>query len=704
MLSVKLSRLTFRAPLSDWLLTALFILLLPSVVLANEEEGGLYIQMEGSEASMWTQAPQLATNASMVINGLVNRVKVEQHFTNPTDDWVHARYLFPLPQNAAVDHLIIRVGERIIEGEIQKKQDARKTFNQAAIEGKKASLIEQHRTNLFSTHVANIAPNETIVVEIEYQETVHYEDGEFSLRFPTTFTQRYIPGLPENATQLEAATDERSVNQEPLAELQNGWAVATKQVSDANEITTEYRDPMLEDAIDFTLDADINMGLPIEGVHSPNASLNIDKQSESRYFVSLSDMQIANQDFVLTWRPKATAMPVAAMFVQEDRGQRYGLLMAMPPQSQHVNTLPQNITLILDVSGSMYGESMEQAKQAVVYALNTLEPSDYFNLIVFNESAEVLSPSPLQATSTNIAKVTRVVKGIEADGGTEMLPALGLAFASEPMPEHINQLVFITDGAIGNEDELYGYIQQDLGSRRLFTVGIGSAPNSALMQRAAISGKGTYTFISNITEVKSALKPLFEKLSAPIMQDIAITWQDESPVDAWPNPIPDLYQTQPLVQAFKIPEGAETLNLHGLLNQDSWEYQIDLPKNEDAKASGLNVLWARQQIESLSLNPLLSAEEKEDQITDLGLTHHIVTKHTSLVAIDKTPSRPLEQKAKAHQVRPHLPKNNGVMLQSGLGSDVLLWGGVLMMLASLVVMLLSPLRRNTNHQFDDVGV
>ncbi|MGF1770624.1 marine proteobacterial sortase target protein [Enterovibrio makurazakiensis] len=698
MLSVKLSKITFRAPLSDWLLTALFILLLPSVVLANEDEGGLYVQIEGSEDAMWTQAPQFATNASMVINGLVNRVKVEQHFTNPTDDWVHARYLFPLPQNAAVDHLIIRVGERIIEGEIQKKQDARKAFNQAASEGKKASLIEQHRTNLFSTQVANIAPNETIVVEIEYQETVHYEDGEFSLRFPTTFTQRYIPGLPENVTPLEATTDERSNNPEPLAELQNGWAVATKQVPDASEITTEYRDPMLEDAIVFTLDADINMGLPIEGVSSPNASLNIDKQSESRYLVSLSDMQIANQDFVLTWRPIATAMPVAAMFVQEIEGERYGLLMAMPPQSNQVSTLPQNITLILDVSGSMYGDSIDQAKQAVIYALNTLDASDHFNLIVFNENAEILSPTPLQATRENIAKVSRVVRGIVADGGTEMLGALELAFASESMQQHLNQLVFITDGAIGNEDELYDFIQQELGSRRLFTVGIGSAPNSAFMQRAAISGKGTYTFISNITEVKSSLKPLFEKLSAPIMQDIVMKWQDESPIDAWPNPIPDLYHTQPLVQSFKIPEGAETLNLEGVLNQDSWEYQIDLPVNRDTKTSGLNVLWARKQIESLSLNPSLSAAQKENQITELGLAHHIVTKHTSLVAIDKTPSRPLDQDAKAHQIRPHAPKNGAVMLQSGLGSDAFLLGGLLMMLVSFTVLHFSPVRSHSRRQ------
>lgn len=694
MYSLKISKVSFKAPLADWLLTALFIMFLPAIAFASEEEGGLYIQTQNSEDKLWTAAPQLSTSADMVINGLVNRVKVEQRFTNPTDDWINARYLFPLPQNAAVDHLTIQIGERIIEGEIQKKQQARETFNRAAEQGKKASLVEQHRANLFSTQIANVAPGETIVVNIQYQETVLYEDGEFSLRFPTTFTHRYIPGLPDS-TALQARGDtEAPVAEEgeqhveevvtPLQEMQNGWAVATRQVPDANEITPEYRDPLLEDEIAFTLEADINMGLPIDFIESTTASINVEKVSESRYSVTLSEMEIANQDFVLKWRPAAASMPVAALFVQEKEGEKYGLLMAMPPQSKQANSIPQNITLVLDISGSMYGESIEQAKEAVIYALHCLEANDYFNLIIFNHEARRYSSVPVKATLQNIGLVSSIVRGIEADGGTEMATALELAYASEPMTGYLNQIVFMTDGAIGNEDELYSLISKGLKDRRLFTVGIGSAPNSAFMQRAAVSGKGSFTHISNLNEVSTSLKPLFEKLSSPVMKDITVKWDNGEPVDAWPNPVPDLYKTQPLDLAFTIPENASTLQLTGIQSDAPWQLDIDLEAIQAGAATGIDVLWARKQIESITLNQSLSADEKETRITELGLNHHIVTKHTSLVAVDNNPSRPLDEKVKPHQINPHAPKNNVAMLHSGLGSTFMMLLGGLMLAVSAV--------------------
>ena len=320
-----------------WTLALLLFIATPFVTLANEQEGGLFLQMVNSHQNLWSEAPQLSTDADMEVNGLINRVTVTQTFTNPTDSWVNARYLFPLPQNAAVDRLTIRVGERIIVGEIQPKQKARDAFDKAAAEGKKTSLVEQHRSNLFSTQIANVAPEETIIVEIEYQETVKYEDGEFSLRFPTTFTQKYIPGLPvpsvgqlspaEKAIQSDSAnalvhaesvvgSDEEanspenaataissgdSVSQETpvLAQMHNGWAVATPQVPDANEITPDYRDPLIDGDIQFTLSIDLNTGLELDAVESPSAAINVQQISLTRYAVTLSKMELANKDFEL---------------------------------------------------------------------------------------------------------------------------------------------------------------------------------------------------------------------------------------------------------------------------------------------------------------------------------------------------------------------------------------------------------------------
>ncbi|WP_407333085.1 marine proteobacterial sortase target protein [Enterovibrio sp. 27052020O] len=712
MLTLTFIRTRFQGPISDWLLTALLILLVPTLAFATEEEGGLYIQSTNNESAMWSAAPQLSTDASMVISGLINRVTVQQAFSNPTEDWVNARYLFPLPQNAAVDRLRIRVGERVIEGEIQEKQKARQTFDRAAADGKKASLIEQHRSNLFSTQVANIAPNETIIVEIEYQESLHYEDGEFSLRFPTTFTQRYIPGLPMSSPTEETMrnTDEVSVDDaseiakpapSALAQLQNGWAVATARVPDANEITPENRDPLLDDSITFNLDIDLNMGLPVEFIESATGTINVEEVTANRYAVTLSEMAVADRDFELSWRPLAGSEPVAAMFVQHDDKEKYGLLMAMPPQSKTTNHIPQNITFVLDTSGSMYGDAMEQAKESVIYALSRLDADDYFNLIVFNDKAKRLSADALPATSDNIQNVIRGVRRLQADGGTEMVDAITLAYDSASLEGFLNQVVFITDGAIGNEDELYRLIDQGRGDRRLFTVGIGSAPNSAFMQRAAVSGKGTFTHVSSLSEVNAVMKPLFDKLSSPIMKDINVKWQNGKLLDAWPSPISDLYQSQPLTLAFVIPDDAEKLTLTGQLNDEKWTYEISLADINAGKANGIDVLWARNQIESISLNQSLTDEVKKSRITQLGLDHHIVTQHTSLVAVDKTPIRPMSETVKPHQIAPHQPKNSQPLLQSGLGSTGLLLLGLCMILLSVIAW---PMMGNRKlHIFSEEG-
>ncbi|MBV7296844.1 marine proteobacterial sortase target protein [Enterovibrio sp. NIFS-20-8] len=657
---------------------------------ASAQESGLFIQeVERRGQNTWLAAPQLSTSVQMKVTGLITRAKVEQRFTNPSDDWVDVRYLFPLPEDAAVDHLRIYVGERIIEGEIQPKAKAREQFNQAATEGKKASLVEQHRANLFSTQLANVAPGETIRVLIEYQDTVRYENSHFSLRFPTTFTQRYIPGPPES--ELITQADSESASDTPLTRLHNGWAIPTETVPDATEITGEYRDPLLDDPIDFTLEVDLNAGLPIENIQSAAAEINVEALSSGRYIVTLSEANIANQDFVLTWEPQASATPSAALFVDEKEGQRFGLLMAMPPNSKNTEIIPQNITFILDVSGSMYGDSIAQAKEALRFGLQQLRPESYFNLIIFNDSAKKLSTAPIAASRENIAKVTRFIQKLEADGGTEMASAISKAFHSAPLEGYLNQIVFITDGAVGNEEALFNQIQHGLGSRRLFTVGIGSAPNAYFMKRAAIAGKGTFTFVGNTNQVTSGLKPLFEAIAKPVMRDIQVQWKDGSSVDAWPDPIADLYQNLPLQIAFKIPEGQNSLVVRGTQNAESWQQQIDLQSVTPAKASGIDVIWARKKIESLELNTQIDADDKEAQITALGLAHHLVTKHTSLIAVDKTQSRPDDAETTPALILPHAPKNNLIMLQSGLGSHLdILFGALITAISLIGFCLLKP--------------
>lgn len=658
------------------------ILALCSLAVQADDLGLVYRDEHGTQT-----APLLSTDVTMTVNGLVNRVTVRQTFKNTSTDWIHGRYIFPLPDKAAVDHLRLWIGERFIEGDIQPKAIAKKQYEAAQQAGVKASLVEQHRPNIFSTQVANIAPDESVTVEIEYQEVVLYRDGEFSLRFPTVVAPRYIPVVPLN------------------------------KVPDVNEITPSLRDSQDDPALPFSLNIDLNAGLPIAVINTPSHAFTQQTLSEDHYILSLIQPDIADRDVVLSWRPKATDLPSTALFTQHVEGQGYGLLLTMPPQVNHqVNSTTsttssalfhQSVTFVLDISGSMYGESIEQAKQALKYGLQQLQPEDSFNIVTFNHEAMLYSEQLLPATSSTIARALRFVDGLDADGGTEMAAALKAAFSIKTYDQPnstrwLNQIVFITDGSVGNETALFDLIEQQLVDRRLFTVGIGSAPNSYFMTRAAMKGKGTYTYIGDVKEVDTKMRLLFSKISQPVMRDIKLAWSDGRSVDYWPNPVPDLYQQEPLQVSFKIPENAANLVITGQQVDHEWRNEVDIyqglaiGEKQPQPRIGLDIIWARNQISSIQMNPEISAEEKKKQIEQLGMKHHIVTRYTSLIAVDKTPARAEGEVVNDANVKPHLPKGwkskqaslqpaPYQLAQTGTNSEVMIFVGALLSLFALLI-------------------
>jgi Ca-activated chloride channel family protein len=161
------------------------ILLLTAVpVLAQE------MRLHGEQGS-YQAAVQLEARVHFKISGLVAQVQLEQEFRNDSGDWVEAEYLFPLPDKAAVNRLELHIDERVIIGEIKEKEAAREIYQQARASGRKASLVEQRRPNLFSNKIANIGPGQTIRVKLQYIQRIDYRAGEFSLRFPMTLTPRY---------------------------------------------------------------------------------------------------------------------------------------------------------------------------------------------------------------------------------------------------------------------------------------------------------------------------------------------------------------------------------------------------------------------------------------------------------------------------------------------------------------------------------
>jgi len=650
-------------------LVALFFItlfFLPSAF-ARTAQGSTVGELEIQHANGKT-ANALLVNTAITgnISGMVASIQVAQTFNNDSPDWVNGRYVFPLPEDAAVDSLTIIIGERIIKGVIKEKLQAQKVFEQAKQEGKKAGLLEQHRPNLFSISLANIAPNETIVTQLTYIDKVHYEDAQFSLRLPTTLTPRYIPGIP-----VDLALEDNHV----AINSSTGWANNTTAVKDASSITppqmhlaktslvenssTESRLKASKASNQFSLELRLNAGLTLDSITSSSHPIKTDYPNNNETVISLSNRnEPMDRDLLLHWQPTIGNAPTAALFQQQHDNANYAMLMVMPPSPNINNALPRDVTFIIDSSGSMAGTSIRQAKQSLHEALAYLSVNDRFNIIDFDSSFTPLFKHSTFATLNNLQQAHSMIDSLNADGGTEMLGALDFALNSKADEQYLRQVIFITDGSIGNETQLFQLINQKLGNARLFTVGIGSAPNSYFMSKAAKFGRGSYTYINNLNDVSNKMASLFKKINRPLLRDLKVNWQQT--VEQYPARIPDLYAGEPLILLVKSDKPIQQLNVSGHLLDNAWQQSMT-GHNTSQSTDNLDALWARQKVASLMDQLVIQdkpAEELKTQIINLGIKHHLVTKFTSFIAVEQKPSKPLNTAGKDKNVANLMPKGN----------------------------------------------
>ncbi|HET7548160.1 MAG TPA: marine proteobacterial sortase target protein [Usitatibacter sp.] len=597
----------------------------------------------------YVMAPTVETEVAISVTGMVARTRLTQSFHNPGTEFVEGIYVFPLPEKAAVDHLELRIGQRVIEGEIREKGEARQVYEKAKSEGRKAALVEQQRPNLFTNSVAHIGPNEMVRVTIEYQQSLAYENGRYRLRFPLAVTPRYVPAQAP----IESLPDEPKARltfpgamdgANPEALLQPAFALADGSA--------------LVNPVDIAVA--IDAGVPLGEVSSSYHDMRVEQPDADHAMVTLvKDQEEADHDFELTWTLAATAAPQAAMFTETRGGRDYALLMVLPPepdaaQKAAFSRVPRETILIVDTSGSMQGTSIAQAKAALSDALDRLTERDRFNVVEFNSVTRPLWPQALPATPANLEAARAWIAKLRADGGTEMAPALSFALDGSDTPGFLRQVVFMTDGGVSNEDELLRLIAQRLGRSRLFTVGIGSAPNGHFMTKAAQFGRGTFTYIGDVREVHEKMAALLEKIDAPVLQDVEIRWADGTPVETFPERVPDLYLGEPVFVSASGATFARTVIVSGTSGNQPWS--VALTPSSSPSASGVGALWARAKIASLmdAMRRGGDTSALRAQVVQVALEHHLVSAFTSLVAVDVTPTA--AGVAKTAMVKTALPR------------------------------------------------
>lgn len=606
--------------------------------------GSLLLKTDGDGLS---EATRLGIDVDLTVSGPTVRARVTQIFKNPTQNWVEATYVYPLPEGGAVDTLKMVIGDRVVVGEIKERQQARVIYEQARQNGQKAVLTEQQRPNMFTNAVANIGPGETVLVQIEYQEPVHQSGDEFSFRVPMVVGPRYNP-----------APIVQSVDFRPGG----GWgATSTDPVPDRDRISPPVLDPARNAPVNPTqITVRLQAGFPLGEVKSHHHQVKIESPDSATRIIRLAEGVVpADRDFELTWKPAAEAAPSVGLFREHVGDADYLLAFVTPPSIPQAEQkpMPREVIFVIDNSGSMGGTSIVQAKASLSYALGRLQPGDRFNVIRFDDTMDVLFPASVPADPEHIGTAKSFVDALQARGGTEMVPAMRAALTDTAAVEAstVRQVVFLTDGAIGNEQQLFDTITALRGRSRVFMVGIGSAPNTFLMTRAAELGRGSFTHIGSVEQVEERMRGLFAKLENPAVTGLSAKFSDAR-ADMTPLAIPDLYRGEPLVLAARLDKLAGSIEIKGRIGDRPWV--VTLPVANAAEGKGLSKLWARRMITDAEVARTLRKippDDADSAILRLALEHQLVTRLTSLVAVDKTPSRPDGEPLKLTELPVNLP-------------------------------------------------
>lgn len=618
-----------------------FLLSFNAISKADDELFPSSINYRSLESDLTFKQLPLSTDIEMHINSVVSRVSVKQTFSNESEQWLEGVYQFPLPENAAVDTLKMYIGQRIIEGEVQEKQQAQRTYEKAKAEGKRASLVEQVRDNLFTTKLANIAPGESITIHIEFQQLVHNDGTHFSVRMPLGITPRYEP-----YETISTSVDDYNYLSSDAKPSASETIVADHDSAQLSPATTLFNTGEQPDR-PVNVTVHLNPGFDLSLLESPYHQI-VTQQTGNEYTIQLENPAQAERDFVLNWQPQLGQEPKVALFSESYEGHNYHVLMMLPPTHDFVQqkTQPREMIFVIDSSGSMSGDSMQQAKQGLYYALTQLGSEDTFNIIDFDHEATKLFDEAVPATQANLEMAKYFVATLEADGGTEIAKAINLAL-DKPNSTLLRQVVFLTDGSIGNERQIFQMIENQLGNNRLFTIGIGAAPNSYFMSKAANYGRGTFTYIGKASEVQSQLEKLFKKLRYPALENLSLENQSlvngaASKLELYPGHLRDLYLGEPLFVSYRTPKGVNnSIQVKG--QTESYDWSFKLPPVTNGKDKGIARLWARMKIDAIKSDFNLSYDQSRDQILKTALDYHLVSDYTSLVAVDKTPARVMEE-------------------------------------------------------------
>ncbi len=624
-----------------------------SVASGDITQGSLRILQDGKTLEL----PLEHTDVDAHVSGYIARVTVTQHFTNPYSDPIEAVYVFPLPANAAVDGMTMKIGDKVIKGVIKKREEAREIYQAAIESGQTASLLEQERPNIFTQTVGNIMPGDDIYIEITYVQDLAYDHGTYEYVFPMVVGPRFIPGARNTRN---TSTGKKQAG---------GWSPDTDKVPDASRITPPVLKPEYRSGHDISLKLTVDAGVPIQNFTCPSHDVAQKTISESSVEVSIKKGdQIPNKDFIFRYDVAGKGPEYALLTHATKAGDGYFMLMIQPQASFKISEItPREMIFVVDCSGSMSGFPMEKAKEAMRLCLENMHPDDYFNVIKFSDMANGFSKSPVPNTPDNVKKGLAFIDGMSGTGGTMMIEGIKYSLDGPRDPKRRRVVLFMTDGYIGNETEILAAIEDKLGNARLFSFGVGSSVNRYLLENMAEVGRGQVTYCRHDEDPQAKVELFYERIAKPYLMDIEIDWGGFEVTEVFPQLIPDLFAAQPVIIHGRYTKaGSAVIKVKGKVRGKPvvQSIQVVFPAVEEAH-DVIATLWARTKIEHLSDQMYHGTDEDiVDQITNIALRYRLMSQYTSFVAVSEE-IRNVDGKPQTVQVP--IPMPEGVSYEGVFG-------------------------------------
>lgn len=550
--------------------------------------------------------PLERTSVTAKIAGFGAEVNVVQSFLNTSKTPIEAVYTFPLPNDAAVHRMRMKIGERVIEGSIKRRGEARQIYEAAKAAGRNAALLDQERPNIFTQSVANIMPGSRIQIEISYVQLMKYDSGQFEFSFPMVVGPRFLGNAPDPGKIDPPRVTRTGTNIDLSVEVDAGTTI-----SNVNSVLHE---------------------IDTVGLGGNRVKVSLKKEDE-----------IPNRDFVLRYQAVGS-MPKAAFVTHSDQRGGFFTLVMMPPQRPTASQImPREIIFVMDQSGSQSGFPIEKSKELTLKMIKQLRPGDTFNVIGFANAVRTLWTEPRSLSPENLSQAEAFVGTMQANGGTQLREGVVAALQGQHDPARLRLVLFNTDGYVGDEAMVLDTIQKQRDRARMFTFGIGNSVNRFLIDSMAEEGRGMAEYVTLAEAADKAVAGFVKRTQTPVLTDLSASFSGVAVSDVQPQNLPDVFDNRPVVLYGRFTGGGRgQVTLNGKLGGQPWSQTLDLDFSGRSNAGAVPILWARKKIAEIERTDYLaglkgqsrSPESVASRVTDLALQFGLMSQYTSFVAVE----------------------------------------------------------------------